>query len=43
MKAWGQEIKLRIQNFEMLSPKGTFHTNSDSEWGNDSFVQQILP
>jgi hypothetical protein len=39
----GQEIKLRIQNFEILSPKGTFDTNFDPEWGNDSFVQQISP
>jgi hypothetical protein len=25
----------------ILSPKGASHTNSDSEWGNESFVQQI--
>jgi hypothetical protein len=25
-------IKLRIQILEISSPKGTFHTNSDSEW-----------
>jgi hypothetical protein len=31
------------QNFQILSIKGTSHTNSDSEWGNESFVQQILP
>jgi hypothetical protein len=34
----------RTQNFEILSHKGTSHTNSDSEWGNTgnaSFVQQI--
>jgi hypothetical protein len=30
-------------SFEILSPKGTSHTNSDSEWGNESFVQQIPP
>jgi hypothetical protein len=34
---WGPEIKLRIQNFENWSPKGTSHTNSDPEWKNDSF------
>jgi hypothetical protein len=33
----------RTQNFEILSSKGTSHTNSGSEWGNDSFVQQISP
>jgi hypothetical protein len=37
----GSRNKTTIQNFEILSPKGTFHTNFDSEWGNDSFVQQI--
>jgi hypothetical protein len=26
-----------------LSPKGTSHTSSDSEWGNERFVQQISP
>jgi hypothetical protein len=31
------------QNFEISSPKGTSHTNSDSEWGNESFIQQISP
>jgi hypothetical protein len=28
---------LRILKFS----KGTPHTNSDSEWGNESFIQQI--
>jgi hypothetical protein len=40
---WGQGIKLLPQNLEILSFKGTSHTNSDSEWGNESFVQQISP
>jgi hypothetical protein len=40
---WGQEMKLRTQNLDILSFKGTFHTNFDSEWGNESFVQQISP
>jgi hypothetical protein len=35
---WGPEIKLRIQNFKIFSPKGTSLTNSDSEWENESFV-----
>jgi hypothetical protein len=37
------KIKWHTQNFEILSPKGTSHTNSNSEWGNESFVQQISP
>jgi hypothetical protein len=32
---------LDTQNFEIFSPKGTSHTNSDSEWENESFIQQI--
>jgi hypothetical protein len=27
----------RIQNSKILSPKSTSHTNSDSEWENDTF------
>jgi hypothetical protein len=37
----GTGTKLRTQNFEIASPKGTSHSNSDSEWGYESFVQQI--
>jgi hypothetical protein len=33
----------RTRSFEIFSPKGTSHTNSDSEWGNESFIQQISP
>jgi hypothetical protein len=40
---WGPGTKQRIQNFEISSSKGTSHTNSDAEWGNESFVQQISP
>jgi hypothetical protein len=29
-------------NYKTLSFKGTSHANSDSEWGNESLVQQIL-
>jgi hypothetical protein len=36
-------IALLFSNLEILSPKGTSHTNSDSEWGNERFVQQIPP
>jgi hypothetical protein len=36
-------IELQIQNFEILSPEGTSHKNFGSEWGNESFVQQITP
>jgi hypothetical protein len=33
---------LRSQNLKILSTMvGTCHTNSGSEWGNESFVQQI--
>jgi hypothetical protein len=30
--------QLRIQNSKILSPRGTSHTNSDSEWENENFV-----
>jgi hypothetical protein len=33
----------RTQKFEILSPKGTSHTNFVSEWENTSFIQQISP
>jgi pantothenate kinase-related protein Tda10 len=33
----------RTQNLKILSSKGTSHTNSSSEWGHDSFAQQISP
>jgi hypothetical protein len=39
----GSRKKLRIHNLDISSPKGTFYPNSDSEWENDSFVQQISP
>jgi hypothetical protein len=29
--------ELRIQNSKILSPKSTSHTNSDSEWENETF------
>jgi hypothetical protein len=37
-----KKIKKNIADFH-LKAGGTSHTNSDSEWGNESFVQQILP
>jgi hypothetical protein len=37
------EIKLHTPNFEIRGSKGTSHTNSDSEWGNESCVWQISP
>jgi hypothetical protein len=33
--------KLITQNFEILRPKGTFHTNPDSEWENENIVKRI--
>jgi hypothetical protein len=33
--------QLGTQNPKTLSPKGTFHTNSDSEWGNEQFNKRI--
>jgi hypothetical protein len=32
-----------LKFWKILSPKGTSHTNSDSEWGNESIVQLISP
>jgi hypothetical protein len=32
-----------FRNLEIFSPKGTSHTNSDSEWENESFIQVISP
>jgi hypothetical protein len=34
--------QLGNQNPKTLNPKGTSHTNSDSEWGNEKFIKQIL-
>jgi hypothetical protein len=34
--------QLGTQNPKSLNPKGTSHTNSDSEWGNEKFIKQIL-
>jgi hypothetical protein len=34
---------LRTQEFKKNSLKGTSHTNSDSDWGNESFIQQNSP
>jgi hypothetical protein len=37
----GLEIELGTENFEILNFQGIlFHTNSDSDWGNESFVQK---
>jgi hypothetical protein len=35
------ERQLSTQNPKTLSPKGTFHTNSDSEWGNKKIIKRI--
>jgi hypothetical protein len=34
--------QLGTQNPKTLKPKGTSHTNSDSEWGNEKFIKRIL-
>jgi hypothetical protein len=34
--------QLGTQNPKILNPKGTSHTNSDSEWENEKFIKQIL-
>jgi hypothetical protein len=33
--------QLGTQNLKILSPKGTSHTNSDSEWGNEIFLSEF--
>jgi hypothetical protein len=33
--------QLGTQNPKTLSPKGTFHTIFDSEWGNEKFIKRI--
>jgi hypothetical protein len=33
--------QLGTQNPKTLSPKGTSHTNSDSEWGNEFFLSEF--
>jgi hypothetical protein len=30
------------QNFDILSPKGTSHTDYGSEWGNETFVNRLF-
>jgi hypothetical protein len=34
-------MKLSTQNLSILSFKGTLYSNPGSEWGKESFVQQI--
>jgi hypothetical protein len=37
----GLEREMRAQNFEILSPKGTSSTNSNSDWEYKSFVKKL--